>query len=149
MGRGRSRLALVACVLTMFAVGGCGSSSSSTGSEGPQAAKVQVTLSSIGPRARPERIKIGTDGPPLHGTDEELEVIFVIHNELDHAAFLEVHGGVYIEDDHNSEPVQPNHTGTLRVPLHVGIHQLNGSAIPNQTNGQLFIAPPYGKPPKT
>ncbi|HEX8752449.1 MAG TPA: hypothetical protein VF731_03445 [Solirubrobacterales bacterium] len=143
MGRGRSTLAAAVCALTIAAAAGCGaSSSSSTNSEAKaRPARVQVTLSSIGARAHPETIEVGRDGSPLHGSGDHLEVLFVIHNNLDHRSFLEVHGGIEISDDHNSKAIAPHGRGTLRVPLYRGIHQLNGNNIPNQTNGQLFIVP--------
>lgn len=146
---GRARVAgggALAALILAFVGAGCGAESHPNEPRPQSPTRVSVTISDNGVIVAPQKIAFGPEPSqqipqnqnhpqPPRQTDEPLNVVFVIANQSENKARLEIDG----PKETTSEALFANSPGTLQTALPTGTYTLRASGVPGAPDAKLAV----------
>jgi hypothetical protein len=140
--------ALAAGAAALTAVG-CGAESHPNQPRPQSPTRVSVTISETGVIVTPKAIAVGPeksqqipqnqDHPqPVRKTREPLNVVFVIANQTDHEALVEVRSGTTLL---SSNKIPPRSPSTFSTQLETATYTVAAAGIPEEPTTKLVVGP--------
>lgn len=142
------RTAVLLAALGAAALGaiGCGAESHPNEPRPQSPTRISVTISDNGVVVAPTRVAFGPEPSqqipqnqnheqPPRKTDEPLNVVFVIANQSESKARLQIDG----PEEKTSEALFANSPGTLQTSLPTGTYTLSASGVPGAPEAKLAV----------